>query len=337
MEYEPINEPVVQTSPLVTKWKKLTIFKKTAITGVSLLVVYIIFTIVVNLLTTTTGLQGNGLASYAPSVPQSGNRASESIAEYDSATVAGVDAEDFETRDYNASIKTDKLAQTCATIENLKPLPHVIFNFANESKTSCTYRFKVANDQAESVLTTIKELDPETLNQNIHTIKKQIENKLSQRDILERNLISTEQVLNEALVSYDNLLTVATVERNASALATSIKNKIALIDQLKQRREQTRQQIDQLNRQLADQQDRLDYTYFSVSIYEWKYFSHESIKNSWQQEIKQLVNSANDVLQKLTLGLLSFMLYVALFAVYIIIALVIIRLGWRIVKAIWKT
>ena len=346
MEDAQNKEIQIKPSTIGEKWKGLTFSKKilSIFLGIiGLFILLTIFTALTNLSVISTGLQSSKNyemdSSVSVSAPSYYGEAVERgiVADYDSNTVAGTNAEDFESRDYNASIKTNNLGITCSTIENLKPLPHVIFTSANESKTNCRYHFKVTNDQSDAILSIIKDLRPEQLSQNIYTIKKQIENKLSQKDNLERNLTSIEQILSEALTSYDELLAIATAEQNTKTLATAIKDKIDLIDQLKQRREQTRQQIDSINRQLADQQDRLEYTYFSVYVYEWKYFSFDDIKESWQQEFKQLVNSANDVLQKLTLSLISFILYVILFAVYIVIALVVIRVGWKIVKVIWKS
>lgn len=327
---------------LINKWQALSLAKK-VITGAALLVIsFLIYLFVMaNLMVSSTGLSGDSM-NYAPSV--STNMDSARLAQPSSVRppiteegyVTGSDAEQFETRDYSAHIETNNLSNSCQTIENLKPRPEVTFLSATNGRTNCYYNFKVENVQTEAVLSIIKDLKPKDLQQNISTIKKQIENSLNQRDILNKNLTATEEILNEALTAYDNLLAMATSERNATALATAVREKIALVDQLKQRREQTRQSIDYLNQQLADQQDRLSYTYFTVSVTERKFFNTTNISDSWKREFERFVNSVNELFQQLSLGLVSFVLYTLLYSLYVIIFFVIVKVGYRVLRKIWR-
>ncbi len=294
-----------------------------------------------NMMSSSTGLAPSYQDSYnGLSIPNTLDSAKINTAErspvIDSDYVAGQDAEAFETKDYNARIETSNLDSTCDVIGELKPKPGVVFLSAVNSKTSCSFQFKVTNAETEAVLTVIKNLDPKELSQNIYTIKKQLENSLNQRDILTQNLASTEQILADALLAYDNLLATAVAEKNSTALTTAVRDKIELIDMLKQRREQTRQQIDYLNQQLAEQTDRLEYTYFSVYVLEQKYFNLEQIIESWKYEFRNFINSINEITQGITLGLLSFVLYALLYAMYVVIVLIIAKLGWRIVRRIWQ-
>lgn len=335
------NNPEDPIQSLVNKWQALSLAKK-VITGVALsAIAFLVYlAIMANFMASTTGLSGDSI-NYIPNAPTSmdGVRMSNPTSRpsvMESEYVTGADAEQFETRDYRATIETSRLADSCQKIESLKPRPEVTFLSATNGKASCYFGFKVENSQTESVLSVIKDLKPKELQQNISTIKKQIENSLNQRDILNKNLAATEEILNEALTAYDNLLSIATAEGNATALATAVREKIALIDQLKQRREQTRQAIDYLNQQLAEQEDRLSYTYFTVSITERKYISGDRIKDSWKYEMERFVNSVNDLFQQLSLGLISFILHTLLYALYVIIFFVIVKVGYRILKKIWR-
>ncbi|MEZ4104636.1 MAG: hypothetical protein R3B60_05130 [Candidatus Paceibacterota bacterium] len=326
------------------KWKKASLGKKLGFIGAvlgGLLITIFIFTLLVNLQNQTIGMMdemNSVTPTYAPT-PSADGMMTRGIAPYpiDDNYTSGTDAEDFEIRDYRATIKTSNLNNTCNVIENLKPQPDVVFESANRSEHSCFYRFKTQNNKAETILGVINDLNPEELNQETRTIKKQLENNLNRRQILEENLISVEQVLEEAITSYDELTAIALSSQNASALAKSIDDKIQLIDKLKQRRESTRQQIDSLNRSIAEQQDRLQYTYFTVSIYKWKFVDGKDLIESWKRQIKETISDANQILQNMTLGLITYILFIALWAIYLLIIIVVIKYGWRLVRKIWNS
>ncbi len=325
---------------LIKGWQSLTLTKKVSLVGFLVVLSFFVYLVLMNLMTSSTGLNGQSYDnySYPPNIglgktilPQP-NPSQPTEKSYTS----GADAEQFEARDYLATIETSRLTESCQKIEAMRPRPEVIFLSTTNYRTNCHYSFKVENSQTESVLSVLKDLKPKELQQNISTLKKQIENSLNQRDILDKNLLATEEILSEALVAYDNLLSLATTEGDATALATAVREKISLIDQLKQRREQTRQAIDYLNQHLVEQQDRLLYTYFNVSITERKFFNGYSIGESWKYEFEKFVTLANTLLQQLSLGLVSFILHVILYSLYVIIFLVIVKLGYRLLRKIWQ-
>src|SRR4030042_445323 len=97
----------------------------------------------------------------------------------------GNDAEDFEILEYNASIETRELKNTCDKVESLKSKDYIIFETANKYEHGCNYRLKVKRDNVSEVLDTIKELDPKELSENIYTIKRTIDDFTSETEILE--------------------------------------------------------------------------------------------------------------------------------------------------------
>lgn len=268
--------------------------------------------------------------SYSPS-----KAVSESIPT-DPRYAIGNDAENFETKNITISFETNNLDNTCGQIGALKQKSEVIFLSAVRNDTSCYYSFKVANKESVNILSQLKALNPKEINEQIETIKKQIENSLNRRDILNQNLTSTEEILSEALTAYDNLINSATLQQNATALSTAINDKMNLIDKLKQRREQTRQEIDQLNRQLAEQTDKLEYTYFSVTVSEKVYFDSEKIADSWKYTLRNTLDTLNEIVQQLTLGLVTFIMYVLLYSLYLMIIIIVAKFGWRVVRIIGK-
>lgn len=332
------SDPIKDT---LKKFKALPFGKKAALVATCLVLSFVVF-FTFNLIGTSTGLKNSSLGSpMLPTVSPSAERYSD----YDPVnsnmpmippTVTGTDAENFETRNLTANFETSNLSETCRKISSLKQKAEVIFLSENMYDTGCSYSFKVTNKEAEGILQQLKDLEPKEISEQTYTIKRQIENSLNQRDILTQNLTSSEAILKEALTAYDNLLTTAALQQNATALATAINDKINLIDRLTLRQEQTMQAIDSLNQQLAEQTDQLEYTYFSISVIERVYFDSKQIADSWKYALKQTVSSINEIVQQITLGLLTFIMYTLLYAFYLMIVLIIAKFGWRIVRTIWQ-
>ena len=248
----------------------------------------------------------------------------------------GNDAEQFEVSDYNANIETRNLTGTCATVSALKARSYVVFENATESDTNCYYRFKVAHANVEEVLTVLKALDPKDLTENTYTIKSQIEDFTSETEILEKKRVSIDQTLTNALNAYDDITELAVKTQNAEALAKIIDSKIQTITRLTQERLNINEQLDRLARAKAEQLDRLDYTYFGVSIYENKYFDGEGLKDSWKATLKNFVNSVNRSLQNATVGVLGFVFIVFPYLIYLFLLIFAAKYGWKLTQYIWE-
>ncbi|MCK5342583.1 MAG: hypothetical protein KAR20_04215, partial [Candidatus Heimdallarchaeota archaeon] len=172
----------------------------------------------------------------------------------------GDDAENFEVKTYNGTIKTRKLDQTCGKIEDLKSRDEVIFETSNRNEDSCNFSFKVKKESEAEILEVIEKLKPENLNQNTQTIKGTIEAYDKQLEILEKNLISIEETLEIAQDAYDEVGALATRKQVVESLATIIDNKLKLIERLTNERIQIKGQIDRYNQNKADQMERLNYS-----------------------------------------------------------------------------
>jgi len=240
----------------------------------------------------------------------------------------------FETRDYSVSIETNNLDKSCNEIERLRAFSGVVFTSSTKSDKNCRFSFKVLNEETEAVISHIKNLKPKELRENIQLIKKQVENTVNRREVLEKNLRAVEQVLNEAILDYDDLQRQATAEKDILNLTNIIKSKTAVIDDLRARRERAYQEIDNLNRALADQEDRLQNTYFSVSVYELKYFDGKNMTASWKSYVRDSIIRVNEVLQDVTVGLIGFAAILLKISLYIIVVAVFVRVVWRTVKRI---
>ncbi len=250
--------------------------------------------------------------------------------------IAGSDLEDFEITEYNAYIRTARLEKTCGDIENLKVREDVIFENANKGDRYCNYRFKVEKEKQNEILEIIKDMKPENLDINTETIKKQIDDFTSEEEILAKRLEQVEETLEEAQNAYDQVTRLATNSSDVESLAKIINDKIVLIEKLTRERLNTKNNLDRISRAKAEQLERLDYTFFSVSVSENLIIDFERIKDSWENELKNFVTEFNNLLQNLTIKLLSFGLVLIQIAIYLTLALLIGKYGWRFVKFVWK-
>lgn len=248
----------------------------------------------------------------------------------------GVDAEDFEVTTYSSTIETRKLDKTCNKIASLKSKDYVIFEDSNKNDDSCYYRFKVEKDKAAEIVKIIEDLDPEILNVNVQSIKGMIEGVESELDILKKKLTSIEETLEDAQDAYDEITVLATRQQDAETLANIIDSKLDLIERLTNQKLQVKTQIDRYNKTMADQLDRLNFTFFNINVYEDLIFDWEQIKDSWKYEAKEVVRNVNEVLQGISIGLITFLTRVAQGILYLFIAVFLLKMVWIGLKKIWK-
>lgn len=252
------------------------------------------------------------------------------------APVTGSDAEEFEVTDYNATIETRRIGETCAAIASLKAHEYVIFENASEGDSNCYYTFKVEHANVPQILAVLEGLEPKDLSENTYTIKRQIDDFTSETDILKKKLESIDSTLRSSLVAYDEITRVATKAGSAEALAKIIDSKIGIIERLTNERLNVTMQLERLLRAKEEQLDRLKYAYFNVSVYERKFFDGEALRESWKQELRQLVMSINLAIQAVTTKLLAFILWLLPITIYALLLIIVAKYGWRLIRTIWK-
>lgn len=248
----------------------------------------------------------------------------------------GTDAENFEVVNYTGSIETNHLADTCKTVADLKAKDYVVFENSGEGETYCNYTFKVAKDHVAEVKSLIESLDPKELAENKFTIKNQVEDFTSETDILKKKAEVIDTTLKNALAAYDQITALAARTQDAGALAKVIDSKIQTIERLTQERLNINEQLDRLGRGKAQQLDRLDYTYFTITVYENKYFDAENLKDSWKQAVRSFFFDLNKITQDLSIGLVTLLITAAQFILYFFIVVFVAKYVWRGTKLIWN-
>ncbi len=245
-------------------------------------------------------------------------------------------SEAFEVTQYNGSIETNNLDETCQAISSLKPKNYVIFENANENDNSCNYTFKVEKEYQDEVVDLVESLNPKKLVENTHTIKKLVDDFTSEIEILNRKKASIESTLEDAINSYDEISKVATQARDAESLSRIIDSKIKIIEKLSQERINVSTQLDRIGKAKAEQLDRFEYTYFYLNIYKNKFIDSEILKDSWKNEIKTFIREINNIAQDSSVGLITLIFFIIQYALYLLVIIITAKLGWKITKYIWK-
>lgn len=247
----------------------------------------------------------------------------------------GNSAEEFEVTDYNAFFEVRNKERVCTQVIDLKKFEYVIFERSNEYDHGCNYSFKVEHAHVSDVLALIKELGPKDLSESTCTIKRQIDDFTSQEEILTNKLESMDATLKQAVAAYDDITRLATNTQNADALARIIDSKVGVIERLTQERINLTAQLERLARGKAEQLDKLDYTYFDVSVSENKIVDWEQVGDSWEQAIREFVSNVNQTLQSITVGLIALLLTIVQFVIYIFVLLFVAKYLWRAAKYVW--
>ncbi|MEN9558469.1 MAG: hypothetical protein RL141_838 [Candidatus Parcubacteria bacterium] len=254
----------------------------------------------------------------------------------DTAQAVGDGAENFEATDYNATIETRDLKKTCSAVSALKADKEIIFEVASESDHYCNYHFKVVKARAEGVLATLEGLDPKDLTENTHTIQRTVDDFTSEIDILKKKRDTIASTLDSATRAYDQITALATASQDAASLAKIIDSKIQTIERLTQEQLTVNAQLDRLERGKNEQMDQVEYTSFSVNIFENKYLDGEQLKDSWKMAVKEFVRDVNTIAQDLSVRLITLLLLVLQYFVYFLLLVLFAKLAWSAAKGIWK-
>ncbi|MFA5109566.1 MAG: hypothetical protein WC458_03410 [Patescibacteria group bacterium] len=247
----------------------------------------------------------------------------------------GDDAEALEVTEYNASIETRQLTDTCAKITAWKSRADVIFENANEYEHGCNYTFKVKRDSVGEILAALENLNPKELNANTYTIKNLVDDYTSEVEILKKKQSSIEETLTDAVNAYNGITKLATRIQDVESLAKIIDSKIGVIERLTQERINVNAQLDRLERSQAEQLDRLDYTYFNIRITENKLIDGQNLKDSWKTALKSFVRDINVFIQDITVNLVALLFLALQYIIYFFILLIIAKYGWQLAKHIW--
>ncbi len=250
-------------------------------------------------------------------------------------TTTGDTAENFEVTEFYVQIETGEIKEDCKAIMDLKALEYVIFENVTEHEKGCHYTFKVTVGNLEEILEKIEALNPKNLTKSTYTIQRVIEYISNEKEILMKRNQAIEKTLEDALNAYDEISKFATQSRDATALANVVEAKIKMIERLTMEKININERLNRLAQSEEQQKDKLKYTYFYISVNEDKFIDRENIKESWKNSVKDFVNNTNETIQGLSIGLITLLLFIIQYGLYLLILVVIARLFWRLTRKIW--
>ncbi|QQR83938.1 hypothetical protein IPJ72_01915 [Candidatus Peregrinibacteria bacterium] len=239
-------------------------------------------------------------------------------------------------KSYDATIRTSRLKTVCDDLAQLKAREDIIFENSAVNDDQCSFRFKVKKENALEVVQIIEALQPDYFNTSIQSIQSSVEFYDKQLEISQKKLASIEETLADALKAYDDVNRLAVQKQDVESLATIINNKLGLIERMSQERINVQQQIDSYQQQKADQLDRLQYQFFNVNVYKDVLFDWQQIKDSWNQEVKSFVFNFNQIIQQLSVGLVTYLLRFVQAMIYLFLSLFLIKMVWMGIKRVWR-
>jgi hypothetical protein len=244
--------------------------------------------------------------------------------------------EEFEVTDYSANIETRNKQRDCSAVLALKSLDYVVFENNNESETYCSYTFKVKHANVPEIIAKIKALNPKDFNENSYTIKKQIDDFTSETELIENKINSINKSLESAIRAYDSITSLATQTQNVDTLAKIIDSKLQTIQRLTNESINANAELERLTRAKEEQLDKVDYSYFYVSVYENKFVDWRNIKESWKGAIRNFFYNINNAVQDATINVLLFIFTLIPYLIYLFILIIVAKYSWRVGKNIWK-
>ncbi|MFM2414317.1 MAG: hypothetical protein RI911_10 [Candidatus Parcubacteria bacterium] len=249
-------------------------------------------------------------------------------------------AELYQREGYSASYETRKFKETCAAVEDLKPLSYVLFDSANNSERYCNYSFRVEKDKTDEIVGKLKALDPKEWNVSVESVAQNIENTTDRTDILKRRLASIEQTLDEADAAFTQLSRLATQNARVTDLTNIISQKLAMVERLTNEKLSLEDQIRMLSGGKDDQIEETTYSHFSVSVSKWNAIDWQSLKDSWKYRVQETLRNISDTLASIVLTIPSLLLtlvwYALVIALLVLFGTLCLKYLVKAVRTIWN-
>jgi len=248
----------------------------------------------------------------------------------------GTDAENYELQEYSGNIETGSLDRTCDRIAALKEKDYVIFDNANRSDSSCNFSFKVAKANTDEILNLIKELDPKFFSDNVSTIKATVEGMDNELELQTNKLKTLKSRMENQINEYDAIFEVAKRINDVESMTNIIINKQNYITQIENEMSYIQENITRLTTGKTGELDRLDYTFFNITVSEVLLLDWDNIKDSWKASVQNLVLKFNSAVQGISLQLIGFLIVLVQTVLYLFITVFVVKYVWIAVKRIWK-
>ncbi len=324
--------------------------------GVGILVtLFILFFIVVNLFTSSTGILSNSFDSISLYSNSGGVKYEQSVR----GTSYGVtedsygksapyyppietpngytsELEKYETSSYSVSAQTHQFDELCTTVTNLRSNSQIHFKIITSGTNYCNAIFFVEENTVANVLSTLDTFENIEINRTTESVTRHKTQLQGRTSILQQQLASVQRSLTAAETQFDEIADFARQSRDAVTLSKAIREKLSLIDTLTQRKISLTSQLNNLYRQSADLEERMNVVQFSVNISRSQPINIGEYSRKWDSAWKELKDEYTNTLIGLTAYFGIFLLWTIRTAIYLLVTLVVIRGLWKFIKLLWK-
>jgi hypothetical protein len=247
----------------------------------------------------------------------------------------GTDAEKYEVDDYAALIRTTKLDRVCDSLSSWHEYDYVIFESSQRNPHSCSFRFKVPEEDTAGVARALEELNPVEFTSTSQTVKKQLRDYANEEAILNDQLAAIKATMNEADAQYEELMRIAAKSENSDMIAQAVQNRMEQIERLSQEAQAVAAQLASIQQRKTDDQDQTKYSFFTVRVRDYNIVDTVVLRDAWVRHMQEFVLRVNDILAGITLGMLGFLLRVVEIGFYLGIILILAKVGYQLFKKLW--
>lgn len=327
-----------------TSLKKGPFVKKATWIIAGLVIVFVLYWVVINLISSSTGLSNDSISfsnqarqevAMAPSNIQMDQG---SFVPPSNPTNGGYTAnlERYETTDYQVSGRIKDFASFCDTLETLKADDRYDFRTLQSSLNNCRATFYTEERYADEVLSQLQQNEGVQTSRVTQSVTRHREQIQSRSNIIQQQLNSVTNTLVAAEQAYDEIAGFAREERDTETYSEAITEKLRQVDQLTQRKISLTSQLDTLAQQAADLNERLGVVQIDVNVSRSYTLNPDKAARQWEQAWEMLTDTWTNFGIWLTVYLGIFLLFVAQWSLYLIILLVLARFGYKLARRIWK-
>lgn len=242
----------------------------------------------------------------------------------------------YEIKQYSATIDSSNPESDCArlvsSLEGYKD-DAKIENRAS-SKNHCTISFKIIKGKEQSVIDLMTaDFRLRDIQSSVANIVKPYVETTDRIAELKKRLTEVDTLLESSKTQYDELWNALknnnTSAASIDALNKIILNKSELISKFTKERIALLDQIDMLNKQKADYDERIKYVVFSVYFQKHVLFDLDQFKQQWFTDTRELVATFNDTIRNLSINLADFLLKTLNVVVYIVLGAFFVLTGGK--------
>ncbi len=317
--------------------------------GAIILIALFIFLVIINLMSSSTGLSmDDSFSAGAPSISMynqgmSMERAADYYATSESSyypqpTPDGYTSglEDYETNEYQISARTKEFDQMCDALTNLKTDSQVHFKYLNTSTNNCNATFYTEDTKTNSVLNTLTAFNGVEVTRNTESVTRHKQQLESQTDIIKQQLARIESSLTAAETQLDRLNQLFNTSDDVTKLSREVTNSLQYIDQLTQKKISYTSQLNNLYQQAADLAERLEVVQFTVNINRSIAINPNQDSYKWERAWKELSDTYTETLIGLSAFFGIFLLWTLRLAIYLMVLIALARVVWKLGKLIWN-